>query len=98
MRRIKQYNARKTYPQLLLHPFCLVVEFLVVPIYCIGDDGVVVEGIGWGRVFAVLNNPREVFSDQKAEDAIGVAFVTLCILYNHPRYVLVIKKKILVLF
>jgi hypothetical protein len=30
----------------LLHPLHLVVEFLVVPIYCIGGDSVVIEGVG----------------------------------------------------
>jgi hypothetical protein len=45
MRLIKQYSASKTYPQLLLHPLHLVVELSVVPIYCIGGDDVVVEGV-----------------------------------------------------
>jgi hypothetical protein len=72
---------------------CLVVEFPIVSIYCIEGDDVVVEGIGGGRVSIVLNNPREVFCDQKAEDAIVFAFVTICILHNHPRLAQVIKKK-----
>jgi hypothetical protein len=84
--------VRKTYPQLLLHPLCLVVEFPTVLIYCIGDDDVVVEGMGRRRVSTVLNNLREVFPEQKVEDAIGVAFVTTCILHNRPRPVQVIKK------
>jgi hypothetical protein len=46
MQHIKQYSARKTYPQLLLHSLCLVVEFSVISIYCIGGDDVVVEGVG----------------------------------------------------
>jgi hypothetical protein len=72
MRCIKQYDARKTYPQLLLHPLHLIVEFPVLLIYCIEGDDVVVEGIGQRRVSTILNNPREVFPDQKAEDAIGL--------------------------
>jgi hypothetical protein len=71
MRCIKQYSARKTYPQLLLHPLRLVVELPVVPIYCIEGDGVVVEGEGWARHSGVLDKSREVFPAQKAEDAIG---------------------------
>jgi hypothetical protein len=43
MRHILHYT--KTYPQLLLHPLHLVIEFSVVPVYCIGGDGVVVEGV-----------------------------------------------------
>jgi hypothetical protein len=69
MQRIKQYSARKTYPQLLFHPFCLVIEFPAIE----GDD-VVVEGIRWTRHSCVLNNSREVFPSQKADDAIEVAF------------------------
>jgi hypothetical protein len=30
----------------LLHPLHLVIEFSAVPVYCIGGDGVVVEGVG----------------------------------------------------
>jgi hypothetical protein len=93
MRLIKQYSARKTYPQLLLHPLRLVVEFPAVPIYCIGGDSVVVEGVGWARHSGVLNKSREMFPAQKAEDAIGEAAVTPCTLQNLPRPVQVIKKK-----
>jgi hypothetical protein len=46
MQHIKQYSARKTYPHLLLLHVRLVAELLVVPIHCIGGDGVVVVGIG----------------------------------------------------
>jgi hypothetical protein len=53
MRHILHYT--KTYPQLLLHPLRLVIEFSTVPVYCIGGDGVVVEGVGWARHSAVLN-------------------------------------------
>jgi hypothetical protein len=69
MRHILHYT--KTYPQLLLHLLRLVIEFPVVPVYSIGGDGVVVEGVGWARHFAVLNQSREVFPAQQAEDAIG---------------------------
>ena len=93
MRLIKQYSARKTYPQLLLHPLRLVVEFSVVPIYCIGGDSVVVEGVGWSHHSGVLNQSREVFPAQKVEDAIGVAVVTPCTLQNLPRPFQVIKIK-----
>jgi hypothetical protein len=70
MQHILQYS--KTYPHLLLHPLRLV-EFLVVPIYCIRGAGVVVEGVGWARHSGILNQSREVFPAQKAEDVIGVA-------------------------
>jgi hypothetical protein len=52
MRHILHYS--KTYPQLLLHPLRLVIEFPAVPVYCIGGDGVVVEGVGWARHSSVL--------------------------------------------
>jgi hypothetical protein len=74
MRHILYYS--KTYPQLLLHPLCLVAEFPVIPVYCIGGGDVVVEGVGWARHSDVLNQSREVFLAQQAEDAIGVAAVT----------------------
>jgi hypothetical protein len=85
--------VRKTYPQLLLHPLCLVVEFPVVTIYNIGGDGVVVEGVGRTRHSGKLNKFREVFPAQKADYAIRVEAVTHCILHNLPRPVQVIKKK-----
>jgi hypothetical protein len=74
MRHILHYI--KTYPQLLLHPLCLVIEFSTVPVYCIGGDSVVVEVVGWTHHTSVLNQSREVFSAQQAEDAIGVATMT----------------------
>jgi hypothetical protein len=91
MRYILHYS--KTYPQLLLHPLHLVIEFSVVPVYCIGGDGVVVEGAGWARHFVVLNQSREVFSAQQAQDAIGVVTMIPNILHNRPRPVQVINKK-----
>jgi hypothetical protein len=63
----------------LLHPLHLVIEFPVIPIYCIairGDD-VVVKGVDWARHSGILNKSSEVFPAQKAEDAIKVAAVTL---------------------
>ena len=69
MRHILHYT--KTYPQLLLHPLRLVIEFPAVPVYCIGGDGVVVEGEGWARHSGVLHKSREVFPAQQAEDVIG---------------------------
>jgi hypothetical protein len=74
MRHILQY--RKTYPQLLLHPLRLVVEVPVIPIYFIGGDGVVVEGVGWARHSSILNQSKEVFPAQMAENAIGVVVVS----------------------
>jgi hypothetical protein len=68
----------------LLHLLHLVVEFPVVPIYCIGGNVVEVEGVGWTRHSGVL---------KKANDAIGVAIVTPCILHNLSRHVPMIKKK-----
>jgi hypothetical protein len=85
MRHILHYT--KTYPQLLLHPLCLVIEFSIVPVYCIRTDGVVVEGVGWARHSGVLNQSTEVFPAQQAKDAIGVATMTPRILHNRPRLV-----------
>ena len=83
MRHILHYT--KTYPQLLLHPLRLVIEFSAVPVYCIGGDGVVVEGVGWARHSGVLNQSKEVFLAQQVEDAIGVATMTPSIVHNRPR-------------
>jgi hypothetical protein len=91
MRHILQYS--KTYPKLLLHPLCLVIEFSVVPVYYIGGDSVVVEGVGSARHSGILNQFREVFPPQQAEDVIGVATMTPSILHNRPRPVQVINKK-----
>ena len=91
MRHILHYT--KTYPQLLLHPLRLVIEFPTVPVYCIGGDGIVVECVGWARHFVVLNQSREVFPAQKVEDAIGEAMMTPSIIHNRPRSVQVINKK-----
>jgi hypothetical protein len=91
MRHILYYS--KTYPQLLLHPLCLVIEFPIVSVYCIGGDGVVVKGVGWARYFDILNQSREVFPAQQTENAIGVATMTPNILHNRPRPVQVINKK-----
>ena len=74
MRHILHYT--KTYPQLLLHPLRLVIEFPAVPVYCIGGDGVVVEAVGWAHHSGVLNQSREVFPAQQVEDAIGEATMT----------------------
>jgi hypothetical protein len=74
MRHILHYT--KTYPQLLLHPLRLVIEFPVVPVYCKGGNGVVVEGEGWAHHSGVLHKSREVFPAQKADDAIGGATMT----------------------
>jgi hypothetical protein len=91
MRHILHYT--KTYPQLFLHPLRLVIEFPVVPVYCIGGDDVVVEGVGWVRHSGVLNQSREVFPAQQIEDAIGVVTMIPSILHNRPRPVQVINKK-----
>jgi hypothetical protein len=91
MRPILHYT--KTYPQLLFNPLRLVIEFPVVRVYCIGGDGVVVEGVGWARQSGVLNQSREVFPAQQAEDAIGEATMTPSIIHNRPRLVQVINKK-----
>ena len=74
MRHILHYT--KTYPQLLLHPLCLVIEFPAGPVYCIGGGGVVVEGEGWARHSGVLHKSREVFPAQQAEDVVGGATMT----------------------
>ena len=91
MRHILHYT--KTYPQLLLHPLRLVIEFPVVPVYYIGGDGVVVEGVGWARHSDILNQSKEVFPAQQPEDAIGEATMTPSIIHNRPRPVQVINKK-----
>jgi hypothetical protein len=77
----------------LLHPLRLVIEFLVVPVYCIGGDGIVVEDVGWARHSNILNQSREVFPAQQDEDAIGEATMTPSKIHNHPRPVQVINKK-----
>jgi hypothetical protein len=77
----------------LLHLLHLVIEFSAVSIYCIGGDGVVVEGVGWAHHSSVLNHSREVLPAQQAEDAIGVATMTPSILHNRLRPVQVINKK-----
>jgi hypothetical protein len=91
MRHILHYT--KTYPQLLLHPLRLVIEFPAVPVYCIRGDGVVVEGVGWARHSGVLNQSREVLPAQQPEDAIGEAMMTPSIIHNRPRPVQEINKK-----
>jgi hypothetical protein len=91
MRYILHYS--KTYPQLFLHSLRLVIEFLTVSVYCIGGDGVMVEGVGWARHSSVLNQSMEVFPAQQAEDDIGVATMIPNILHNRPRPVQVINKK-----
>jgi hypothetical protein len=48
----------------------------VTPVYCIGGDDVVVEGVGWARHSDILNQSREVFPAQQAEDVIGVVTMT----------------------
>jgi hypothetical protein len=77
----------------LIHPLRLVIEFPAVPVYCIGGDGIMVEGVGWARHSIVLNQSREVFPAQQPEDAIGEATMTPSIIHNHPRHVQVINKK-----
>jgi hypothetical protein len=46
--------------KLLLHPLRLVVEFHVIPVYCIGGDDVAVKGVGWAYHSGVLNQSKEV--------------------------------------
>jgi hypothetical protein len=83
MRHILHYT--KTYPQLLLHPLRLVIEFPAVLVYCIGGNGVVVEAVGWARHSGVLNQSRKVFPAHQVEDAIREATMTPSIIHNHPR-------------
>jgi hypothetical protein len=77
----------------LLHPLRLVIEFPVVPVYCIGGDDIVVEGEGWARHSGVLHQSKEVFPAQQVEDAIGGAMMTPSIIHNRPRPVQVLNKK-----
>jgi hypothetical protein len=77
----------------LLHSLRLVIKFPVVPVYCIRGDGIVFEGVGWARHSGILNQSREVFPTQQAEDAIGEATMTPSIIHNRPRPVQVINKK-----
>jgi hypothetical protein len=77
----------------LLHPLRLVIEFPVVPVYCIEGGDVVVEAVGWAHHSGILNQSREVFPAQQAEDAIRVATMTPSIIHNRPRPVQVINKK-----
>jgi hypothetical protein len=46
-----------------------------------------------GVTSGVLNQSREVFPAQQAEDAIGVVTMTPSIVHNRPRPVQVINKK-----
>jgi hypothetical protein len=71
----------------------LLLKVKAVPVYCIGGDGVVVEGEGWARHSGVLHQSRKVFPAQQAEDAIGGAMMTPSIIHNRPRPVQVINKK-----
>jgi hypothetical protein len=48
----------------------LVVEYPIISIYYIGDDNIVVEGIGWAGHSGILNNAREMFPTQNTKDAI----------------------------
>jgi hypothetical protein len=77
----------------LLHSLRLVIEFSAVPVYRIGGDGVVVEGVGWARHSSILNQFREVFPAQQADDAIREATMTPNIIHNRPRPVQVINNK-----
>ena len=79
-----------TYPQLLLHPLRLVVEYPAIPIYNIGGGGVVVERIRRPNHSGVLNQARVVFPAQKTEDAIDGACLTS--LHNRLAPAQVIKK------
>jgi len=92
MRCIEQCSARKTYPQLLLHPLRLVVEYPAGPICSIGGGGVVVKQVGRPRHSGVLNQAREVLLAQKTEDAIDLACVTTSTRHNRPVPAQVIKK------
>jgi hypothetical protein len=91
MRCIEQCTARKTYPQLLLHPLRLV-EYPAGSIFSIGGGGVVVERVGQPRHSGVLNQAREVFPAQKTEDAIDLACVNTSTRHNRPVPAQVIKK------
>jgi hypothetical protein len=84
MRHILHYT--KTYPQLLLHPLRLVIEFPAVPVYCIGGDGIVVEGEGWARHSGVLHRTA-------GRGCHWGAMMTPSIIHNRPRPVQVINKK-----
>jgi hypothetical protein len=77
----------------LLHSLRLVIEFPAISVYCIRGDDVVVEAVGWARHSGILNQYREVFPAQQAEDVIGVATMTPSILHNCTRPIQVINKK-----
>jgi hypothetical protein len=73
-------------------PLCLVGELLANKVSSIIGDDVVVKRVGQLRLPGELNQAREVFLAQKTYDAIDIACVTTCILYNCPTPAQVIKK------
>ena len=92
MQCIEQYGIRNIYPQLLLHPLCLVVEYPTDSIFSIGGNGIVVERVGWHHHSVVLNHAREVFLAQKTEYAIDSACVSTSTHHSRPVPAQVIKK------
>jgi hypothetical protein len=70
MQCIEQCSARKTYPQLPLHPRRIVATTHI------GGGGVVVKRVGRLRLPGILNQAREVGLAQKTQDAINMACVT----------------------
>lgn len=76
MRCIEQCSARKTYPQLGLHPLRLVAEAPVFPIEMIGGDGVVVPRPGRLVPSTNVDHAWEVLPAQKTQDAVDLASVS----------------------
>ena len=75
MRCIEQCSARKTYPQLSLHPLRLVSKHPAIQILNIGHGDVVVERVRRLQPSAKRNQAREMLPTQKTQDAIHFPFV-----------------------
>ena len=75
MRCIEQCSARKTYPKLGLDTLRLVGETPAIPISGVRDGRIVGPHLGQLDSFAELHQARELFLDQKTNDAVHMARV-----------------------
>ena len=76
MRSIEQCSASKTYPQLGLHPLCLVVKAPVFQIDIIGGLAVVCPRPGWLVPSINVDQAWEVHPAQKTQDAVDLVVVS----------------------
>ena len=75
MRCIEKCSARKTYPKLGLHTLRLVGEYPAIPIKGVRDSGIVGPCVGQLDSSAELHQARELFLDEKTNDAVHMACV-----------------------